>query len=642
MQTQNVKKGLGDILSFLRNSYSQARHTLIGQDVSQPMAKRKVSEAIQTQNVKKGLGDILVEKRIITADVLLNALDVLSKEDEKNRRKLTQVLVEEYKVDRDKVYQEAADYYAFRTIDLLKETSDENALAFMRKELNALPESIKELAVENRVLPYGPDPQRPNRLLVITPDPTKPEVHFIARGFSYRKYEICYVKLSQCEELWEEVNIGRSTYAEKESHRREDLVFEDAEEEADLDEQALDEEISRSGLVDLVENLLVDAVRVGASDIHVIPRGEKKTEFHFRVDGKLTLWYTQNETRAEAVAAVVKDRAMNLDRFERDSAQDGFAQIQINKKPARFRVSVIPVVGKELRNKFESIVIRVLQEPTVGSTLEDLGFHPYALQYFQKAIKKPYGIVIVTGPTGSGKSTTLVAALRTVMNPSLNVITVEDPVEFFIEGARQAKLNPKLNFEGALRAILRHDPDIVMVGEIRDRTTADIAVKLANTGHLTLSTLHTNDAPSAVSRLYKMGVEPFLIAYSINIVLAQRLLRTLCERCKSPVNEPDRDALVKLGFPEKEIRKTTFYRPIGCNHCTSGFKGRTAIHEALYFTREVRRLVLEADINVNEDAIRQSALRSGMRTLRMVALDLLRKGVTTIEEVASTTVEDEE
>ncbi|MFQ5798265.1 MAG: GspE/PulE family protein, partial [Bacteroidota bacterium] len=421
---------------------------------------------MEKQNVKKGIGDILIDKGIITTDVLLKALDVLSKEDGKNRRKLTQVLVEEYKVDRDKVYQEVADYYAFRTIDLSKETTDENALAFMRKELNALPGSIQELAMENRVLPYVPDPQRPDRLLVITPDPTKPEVHFIARGLSYRKFEICYVKLSQWEELWEEVNIGRSTYSEKESLRHEDIVFDEAEEEAELDEQALDEEISRSGLVDLVENLLVDAVRVGASDIHVIPRGEKKTEFHFRVDGKLTLWHTQNETRAEAVAAVVKDRAMNLDRFERNAAQDGFAQMLIDKKPARFRVSVIPVVGKELRNKFESIVIRVLQEPVVGSNLEELGFHPYALQYFKKGIQKPYGIVIVTGPTGSGKSTTLVAALRTVMNPSLNVITVEDPVEFFIDGARQAKLNPKLDFEGALRAILRHDPDIVMVGEI--------------------------------------------------------------------------------------------------------------------------------------------------------------------------------
>ncbi len=591
--------------------------------------------------MKKGLGDILLDKGIISADMLLSALDVLSKEDHRNRRKLTEVLVQDFKVDRDKVYREIADYYAFRTIDLSKETVDDNVVAFMRKELNGLPVSIRELAVESHVLPYMIDPERPDKLLVITPDPTKQEVHFIARGFPYRKFEICYVPFSQWEEVWQQVNIGRETYAHKDTLRRDGLLMDESEEDVGLDEQALEEEIDRSGLVELVQNILIDAVRVGASDIHVIPRGEKHTEFHFRIDGKLSRWYSHDETRAEAVAAVVKDRAMNVDRFERNTAQDGFAQLIIDSRPVRFRVSVIPVVGKELRNKFESIVIRILQEPLVGLSLPELGFDSFSEASFTKAIKKPYGILIVTGPTGSGKSTTLVAALRQVMNPSINVITVEDPVEYFIDGARQVKLNPKLDFEGALRAILRHDPDVVMVGEIRDRTTADIAVKLANTGHLTLSTLHTNDAPSAVARLYKMGVEPFLIAYAINMVLGQRLVRKVCERCKSPLNEPDRQALLKLGFPEKEIPKTTFYRPIGCNHCIKGYKGRVAIYEALYFTKDIRRVILNAGSSVDEEAIRERAMKNGMHTLRMAALDLLRKGITTIEEVGSVTVEDD-
>lgn len=593
------------------------------------------------RKTKKELGDILVEKGIITPDLLLSALDVLSKENRKNRRKLTQVLVNDFNVDRNKVYQEVANYYAFRTIDLSKENIDDNLLAFIRKELNALSVSLREQAIENHVLPYSVDLERRDLLLVITPDPTNADVHLIARVFTYPKYEICYVTLSKWEELWQRVHVSRSTYSEKESRLRDASALEETEEDGEIYEQALEEEINRSGLVDLVENIFFDAVRVGASDIHVIPRGEKKTQFHFRIDGKLSLWYTHNDTRSEAVAAVVKDRAMNVDRFERNTAQDGFAQFLIDKKLVRFRVSVIPVVGKELRSKFESIVIRVLQEPTVGLRLEELGFDPYSEKSFRKAIKKPYGIVIVTGPTGSGKSTTLFAALRTIMDPSLNVITVEDPVEFHIDGARQVKLNPKLDFEGALRAILRHDPDIVMVGEIRDRLTADIAVKLANTGHLTLSTLHTNDAASAISRLYKMGVEPFLIAYSINVILAQRLTRKLCERCKSPINEPDRDGLLKLGFPEEDIPNTKFFRPIGCNHCINGFKGRIAIHEALYFTKEIRKLILEAGISVDEEAIRQHALKNGMRTLRMAGLELLKKGATTIEEVASASVEDE-
>ncbi|MGB2869704.1 MAG: GspE/PulE family protein, partial [Bacteroidota bacterium] len=409
----------------------------------------------------------------------------------------------------------------------------------------------------------------------------------------------------------------------------------------ELYEQALEEEINRSGLVELVERIFMDAVRVGASDIHVVPRGEKRTEFHFRIDGNLSLWYTQQETRAEAVSAVVKDRAMNLDRFERNTAQDGFAQFIIDKRPVRFRVSVIPVIGRELKSKFESIVIRVLQEPTFSTRLEDMGFEPYSQEAFRKAITKPYGMIIVTGPTGSGKSTTLFSALRTVMDPSLNVITVEDPVEYLIEGARQVKLNPKLDFEGALRAILRHDPDIVMVGEIRDRQTAEIGVKLANTGHLTFATLHTNDAASAIARLYKMGVEPFLISYSINIILAQRLLRKLCPQCKTLDPDIDKEALVKLGMTQQEAETGKFYKPVGCSHCLRGYKGRMAIHEALYFHKSIRQLILQAGNTIDEEALRAQALKNGMRTLRMTALDLLRKGITTIEEVGSVTVEDD-
>ncbi len=596
---------------------------------------------MQTHSAKKELGDILIDKGIIQPDVLERAVAVLNKEENKGRRKLPQILVEQFKMDRDLVYREVADYYAFRTLDISMETIDDGVLAFIRKELTSLPESIREMVHENKVLPYSIDPERPGRLLVITPDPTKPEVYKIARTFHYQKFEICYVPLSQWDGMWKRVSLDKAIYKDKETMLRGESLVDEGDDDSENYEQALEEEISKSGLVDLVESIFVDAVRVGASDIHVIPRGDRITEFHFRVDGKLSRWYTNNETRAEAVSAVVKDRAKNLDRFERNMAQDGFAQLTIDKRTVRFRVSVIPLIGKELKNKFESIVIRVLMEPVIGGSIEDLGFDPYSESVMRKAIAKPYGIIIVTGPTGSGKSTTLVAALRTVMDSALNIITVEDPVEYFIDGARQVKLNSKLDFEGALRAILRHDPDIVMVGEIRDKLTAEIAVKLANTGHLTLSTLHTNDAPSAVSRLYKMGIEPFLIAYSINIIVAQRLIRKLCQRCKSPINEPDVSLLRKLGMREEEISSTKFYQPIGCSECLKGYKGRMAVHEALYFTKEIRQLILDAGSSVNEEAVRQLALKNGMRTLRMNALELLRRGMTTVEEVASVTADDD-
>jgi len=595
---------------------------------------------MDVKKTKKEFGEVLIEKGIITPDVLLNAMDTLSKQTQKNRRKLPQVLVEDYSVDRNKVYQEVADFYAFKSLDTTKFAVDDVVLAFIRKELNGLPASIRELAVEHLVMPFVVDPENPERVFVITPDPTKSEVHLIARTFPYRKFELFYVSYDQYEDLWKRVNIGRSTYKDKESNLRSETASV-IDEDGELYEQDLEEEINRSGLVDLVENIFMDAVRVGASDIHVVPRGERTTEFHFRVDGRLSIWYTHTESRAEAVSAVVKDRAMNIDRFERNTAQDGFAQFSIDRKIVRFRVSVIPVVGKELRSKLESVVIRVLQEPKVGSSIEDLGFGAYARESFIKAIKKPYGIVIVTGPTGSGKSTTLVAALKTVMDPSLNVITVEDPVEYFIDGARQVKLNPKLDFEGALRAILRHDPDIVMVGEIRDHITANIAVKLANTGHLTFSTLHTNDAPSAISRLYKMGVEPFLLAYSINMVLAQRLLRKLCTKCRSPIENPDVEALKKLGMTLDEIKKATLFRPIGCSDCMNGYKGRMAIHEALYFTKDIRKIVLEAEGLVDEEKLRNQAIRQGMRTLRESAVELLKSGITSMEEVAAATVDEE-
>ncbi len=593
-----------------------------------------------TSSLKKTLTSVFLEKGIVDEITLRKAEEILSKEGSRSRNQLLYILIDQFKISRDLLFEEAAKFYSFRVLDVSKESTDDGVLGFIRKELQTLPLYIRELAVENKALPYRIDNLKEGRLLIITPDPTNPGIYNIARSFNNKKFEICYVPLSQWDEIWNRVSIDKAIYKDRESELRDEGFVQDEEEDNEKFEQAIDEEISRSGLVSLIESIFVDAVRVGASDIHVLPRGEKITEFYFRVDGKLSRWYTHTDTRAEAVAAVVKDRAKNLDRFERNLAQDGFAQLIIDKKTIRFRLSVIPVIGQELKNKFESIVIRVLRELAVGKKIEELGFDPYSEDCMKRAIKKPYGIVIVTGPTGSGKSTTLVAALRTIMDPSLNIITVEDPVEYFIEGARQVKLNSKLDFEGALRAILRHDPDIVMVGEMRDKTTAEIAIKLANTGHLTLSTLHTNDAPSALSRLFKMGVEPFLIAYSVNIVVAQRLIRKLCPRCKSKVKEIDFPILKKMGLTDEEISNNTVYRPVGCIDCLKGYKGRVAIHEALYFTKEIRQLVLDAGDSINEEELRQAGIKNGMITLRERALDLLKTGITSIDEVTTVTSDD--
>ena len=377
---------------------------------------------------------------------------------------------------------------------------------------------------------------------------------------------------------------------------------------------------------------------MGASDIHFIPKDFRKTEVHFRLDGLLSLWKTVDDIRADAVIAVVKDIAKGTDRFEHNLAQDGFIQKNINNKLVRFRVSIIPIINRELRVKSESIVLRVLSDPEASITVENIGFQEKNLQWFKQAIEQPYGMIILTGPTGSGKSTTLLASLRYIMSPTLNILTVEDPVEYFIEGARQVKLNPKLDFEQALRAILRHDPDVVMVGEIRDRITADIAIKLANTGHLTFTTLHTNDAPSAISRLFKMGIEPFLLSSSINAIVAQRLVRKLCDRCKAEEENVSPSMLLNIGMTREEITATKIFRPVGCIECLRGFKGRTAIHEILYLTKEIREYILNSGSSINETAIRKIATEQGMKTLREAAIELLKRGTTSLQEVVETTL----
>jgi type IV pilus assembly protein PilB len=411
--------------------------------------------------------------------------------------------------------------------------------------------------------------------------------------------------------------------------------------ENNLDEQELDAEINKSALINLVEGALVEGVRMGASDIHFVPKSGNKTDILIRIDGNLQVWHIQEGTLPEAVVAVVKDRSKGMDRFEREKAQDGFIQREIDNHIIRFRVSVLPMVGTELKNKFESIVIRILDDRKVIKDLDKLGLVGYTKDSFIKAINQPQGMVILTGPTGSGKSTTLVAALYQVIDPTVNVLTVEDPVEYVIEGARQLKIGYKMNFEQAIRSILRHDPDIVLVGEMRDKETAEVAIKLANTGHLTFSTLHTNDAPSAVARLYKMGIEPFLIAYAINLIVAQRLVRKLCPICKKRVSNFDEVLMHAAGLNIAEWRNFNVYEPKGCDKCNgSGYKGRLAIHESLYFTKELRQIIVKSGEDVDEEKIRIQAKKDGSLNLREAGLEKVKLGLTSIEEVLASTSED--
>lgn len=594
-------------------------------------------------DISDRLGYTLLKKGIVEYETLENALvQKESEENRKNRRNLAQVLVHDFGVDHDAVYREVASIYAFREIWLGDEKLTPEHVTSIKAMVDLLPDSVRDQLISERILPLKYDERQPDKLIIVAADPTNRSIPEVARAINVKRYEVAYVRLKEIDDLIQQV-IPRENEFLRMIRENESPIQAAVEEEETtaLNEEELEAEISRSALVNLIEGALVEAVRRDASDIHIVPRESRSTDFYFRVDGDLQHWHTQENTYPEAISAVVKDRSKNVDRFERESAQDGFITRRVDNHLIRYRVSILPIVESDPRYKHESIVIRVLDDRKVISDLNRLGLAGKAREGFEYAIKKPQGIVIITGPTGSGKSTTLVAALHQVIDPTVNVLTVEDPVEYIIGGARQLKIGPKMDFEQALRAILRHDPDIVLVGEIRDKITADIAVKLANTGHLTFTTLHTNDAPSAITRLYKMGIEPFLIAYAINIVVAQRLVRTLCTLCKRPATDIDRDAFIRFEFTEDELERHTFFEAVGCEKCGgTGYKGRAAIFEALPFTKDIRRIIMTSGEEINEEAIREAAIKDGMLTLRAAGRERMKQGITTLEEVAATTMED--
>ena len=587
------------------------------------------------------IGQILLSEGVIDDEIEQRTAEIQA---QNTGRKFGEILVQDLGVDHHAVFSRVARVYAFKEFDFDDNTIDEADIEFIKGTLENLPEELRTQALERQILPLKLLDKRQEMLLVVTPDPTDREVSHIATRFGYRRPEIYYGRRDVIEALIQQIAPPKNEFLDILKGVSAPVDVEEEAEEDGLDEADLDAEINQSMLTNLVEGCLVEAVRQGVSDIHVIPAKGNRTEFHFRLDGKLRLWYCQEATKPEAVIAVVKDRSRGVDRFERDIAQDGFIQRNVDGHLIRYRVSILPVAGSEPERKFESIVIRIIDDRNVITDLAKLGLQPGPLKAFEDAISRPQGMVILTGPTGSGKSTTLIAALYSVIDPSVCVLTVEDPVEFMIRGARQIKIGPTLRFDDAVRAILRHDPDIVMVGEMRDLETAETAIKLANTGHLTFSTLHTNDAPSAVSRLYKMGVEPFLISNAINIILAQRLLRTLCKECKAPLllEEAERDAYLKAGMGEEQLEAATLYKPVGCPECEdSGYKGRAGVHEALAFTPEIRKLIIAAGESVDEEAIRVEARAQGMMTLRQSGLVRAAAGETTLEAVLAATTMDE-
>jgi len=414
-------------------------------------------------------------------------------------------------------------------------------------------------------------------------------------------------------------------------HENEEFEVVDDNEEIDL--SALTRASEDAPVVRLVNVLMVDSLRRGASDIHVEPY-EKDFRIRFRIDGVLyDVMHPPMKLRDPLISRL---KIMSkLDISEKRLPQDGRIKIKVKidnrSRELDFRVSTLPTLFGE------KVVLRLLDKDKLMLDMTKLGFEAESLEKFKRNISNPYGMVLVTGPTGSGKTNTLYSALQALNTNETNIMTAEDPVEFNLHGINQVQMKEQigLNFAAALRSFLRQDPNIVLVGEIRDFETAEIAIKAALTGHLVLSTLHTNDAPSTISRLVNMGIEPFLVATSVNIIQAQRLIRTICKNCKEETHVPV-EGLIEIGFKPDEADGIKVYRGRGCKVCNNtGYKGRIGLYEVMEITEELRELII---IGASAMELRRKAIELGMITLRESGLYKLREGITTIEEVVKETV----
>ena len=412
-----------------------------------------------------------------------------------------------------------------------------------------------------------------------------------------------------------------------------DSDFEVIQDEDDLDVNELARESEDAPVVKLVNLVLTDAVKRGASDIHIEPY-EKLFRVRYRIDGLLYEVMKPPLKLKNAITSRLKIMS-ELDIAERRLPQDGRIKLKMGRgKEMDYRVSVLPTLFGE------KVVLRLLDKSNLQLDMTKLGFEAKQLETFQDCIHRPFGMVLVTGPTGSGKTTTLYSALSELNKSTENISTAEDPVEFNLSGINQVQMHEEigLNFAAALRSFLRQDPDIIMVGEIRDFETAEIGVKAALTGHMVLSTLHTNDAPSTVNRLLNMGIEPFLVASSVNCIVAQRLARKVCGECKQEDPDITTAALVEAGMPADEAAGAAHVKGKGCRTCSeTGYKGRIALYEVMEMGEELREFVLNGASGIE---LKREAMRLGMMTLRRSALSMLRDGITTLSEVLRVSVAD--
>jgi type IV pilus assembly protein PilB len=560
---------------------------------------------------KKPLGEILVESNIITREQLEEALA----EQRRSHVRLGEALLSLGFVTEEQITQARAVQLDVPYINLQEEQPDPAAVA-------TVSESV---ARAYKLIPFK---QTGDKITVAMANPLDVEAIDLVQFETKCRVEPALATEWRIME-WIDKQCGNysehlQSFVQEATSNAETSSVQaiDTEEEESEDINEVRKKSHRAPIINLVNLLLTQAVRRKASDIHIEPR-KTGVDIRFRIDGDLQLVKTLPRTLHAAVASRIKIMA-DLDIAERRLPQDGRITIRVDGRNIDLRVSTNPTLYGE------RIVLRVLDRAFGLIPLQNLGFSPLALKVFERLINQPYGIILVTGPTGSGKTTTLYAALNSIKSERVNIMTVEDPVEYELDGINQTNVHEKigLTFANQLRTILRQDPDIVLVGEIRDGETADIAFRAALTGHLVLSTLHCNDAPSAITRLIDMGVEPFLVSSAVLGIVAQRLVRVLCNSCKEPY-EPDDRTKIMLGLnPDENV---TLYRSVGCPECdNTGFKGRTTIAEIMPMTDRISRLALA---KAPAKDIRDLAIENGMITMRQDASSKVIAGITTVDEV---------
>ncbi len=564
----------------------------------------------------KRLGSILVKYRLIGQDVLDNSLASA----EKDNKSLTEILVGKKVVDERAVIGCVAEEMNLPPIDLTKCEVDKSAMELIPEDL-ANYYTVLPVAKIGKTLTLAVA----NPFDILTLDDVK-----IVTGCELLPVVSSDVTIKKgIQRAYNKAQAEMEELFAKEGDADKDLVLTEKKEE-DLDAASLAAEGEEAPVVKLVNLMILQALREGASDIHIEPF-EKHLRVRYRVDGACHETVSPPLKMHSAIISRIKIMS-EMDIAERRRPQDGKFQMKVQGRQVDFRVSILPMVHGE------KVVIRVLDTSALALSLETLGFEDKALKDFRKAITSPYGMILVTGPTGSGKSTTLYSAVKEVLNIEDNITTVEDPVEYQLDGVNQVPVSEKrgLTFAAALRSILRQDPDTVMIGEIRDRETIEIAVKAALTGHLVFSTLHTNDAPSTVTRMVDMGVEPFLVGAATVLIAAQRLGRKVCSECKEPVEVPE-PALIEAGLTPEQAKGAKIFAAKGCGRCAGGYKGRFALLETMPLNEELRRVI---STGANALEIKRNAIGQGMLTLRQVGLANALRGKTSLEEVVAITMED--